>query len=111
MEQKDASLLFKKLVDEACDYIKAGMTLHQFYKKHEKSQADSNMIIKHSSYFNNMFGNFPFLKEIKKPKFTLEQNMQAYLDVHPVHERENPMKIVTDAGHGKCLDSLYRILF
>ena len=35
MEREDALKVYKRLKDEACAYVKAGLTLHQFYSKYE----------------------------------------------------------------------------
>ena len=71
MEKEDKGKLYAKLMDEACDYVSGGLTLKEFYTKHEKDQAKRNLLIKHSMAFHNLWKHFELLHERKKQKYSL----------------------------------------
>ena len=68
--------------------------------------------MRHSLAFNNMWKNFELLQERKKQEYSLEEAMHIYLDENPLpDDGTDYVKIIRDAGHGECLDAIYKIFF
>jgi len=44
-----------ELKSDACEYIRAGVTLMEFYAKYEHNKAKSDLLIQHSKVFDNMW--------------------------------------------------------
>ena len=68
--------MYGKLIEEACDYVHAGLTLKSFYAKYEQIAVKRKIIMRNSLTFSNLWKNFPLLKEVQKPAYTLDQTMQ-----------------------------------
>ena len=66
MEQKDAAILFKTLTDDACKHIIAGISQQEFFKLYKCKEAERNMLIKHTTYFTNMWKNYEQWEPQKK---------------------------------------------
>ena len=79
MEKEDVLMVQKRLKDEACAYVKAGLTLHQFFAKYENQQPEGNLLMLNGPIFNRIWENYSLLKEVKKPKYSMMETMEAYI--------------------------------
>lgn len=105
-------MIYRELLNEACRYVRGGLTQQEFYAKYEPLEGKSNLIMKHSIAFSNLWKNFPIWKKQKKQEYTLEESMQIYLSENQLpDDGTDYIKLVSDAGHGECLDAIYRLFF
>ena len=57
-KEEDTAILHKELIDEACDYVNAGLTLEAFYAKHKINVSKRNLLMRHAMTFNNLWKNY-----------------------------------------------------
>ena len=94
MEKDDVGRIYKELLDEACEYVFAGLTFHDFFTKHEVNKAKKHLLLRHGLQFSQLWKNLPLCKEVKKPAYSLEETMDAYLKDNEVPEKDNPIEII-----------------
>lgn len=61
-KEEDTAILYKQLMDDACDYVNAGLTLEAFYAKHKINVSKRNLLMRNSMTFNNLWKNYELLE-------------------------------------------------
>ena len=75
MKKGDFNMMYKELMDDACNHVHGGLSLTEFYAKHEHAEARRNVVIRYGGLFSNLWKNYPLLKQVKKPEYSLEQSL------------------------------------
>ena len=77
------------------------------------------MILVNGKYFCSIWDNLLLLKKVSKPKYSLEETMQEYIESNSSEQDAYDAQgqlidfvdLVNRAGHGQVLEALYQVLF
>ena len=72
-------MIYKELMDEACDYVAADLTLKEFYEKHKRNVTKRNLLMKYCTIFSNLWKNHELLEDKPKEKYGLMEAMAIFL--------------------------------